>query len=128
MLKVTVAGRLGRDAQFRTLQDGTGICSFAVAADVGFGEKKKTYWVDVAKFGKGAEGLSKILRKGASVAVVGELGTREHEGKTYLQCRADDITILGGAQGGSQRDDYQQARKPSPQPAYDDMDDSIPFD
>lgn len=128
MLKVTVAGRLGRDAQFRTLQDGTGICSFAVAADVGFGEKKKTYWVDVAKFGKGSEGLSKILRKGSSVAVTGELGTREHEGKTYLQCRADDITILGGSQGGGQREDYQQSRKPAPTAAYDDLDDShIPF-
>jgi single-strand DNA-binding protein len=128
MLKVTVAGRLGRDAEFRTMQDGTGICNFAVAADVGFGDKKKTYWVDVAKFGKGSEGLSKILRKGASVAVTGELGTREHQGKTYLQCRADDITILGGAQGGGQRDNYDQGRKPSPQPAYDDLDDSdIPF-
>ena len=127
MLKVTVAGRLGRDAEYRTLQDGTGICSFAVAADVGFGDKKKTYWVDVAKFGKGAEGLSKILRKGSSVAVTGELGTREHQGKTYLQCRADDLTILGGGQGGGQRDDYQQARKPSPAPAHDDLDDDIPF-
>jgi single-strand DNA-binding protein len=128
MLKVTVAGRLGRDAEFRTMQDGTGICNFAVAADVGFGDKKKTYWVDVAKFGKGAEGLSKILRKGASVAVTGELGTREHQGKTYLQCRADDITILGGGQGGGQRDNYDQGRKPSPQPAHHDLDDSeIPF-
>lgn len=131
MLKVTVAGRLGRDAEYRTLQDGTGICSFAVAADVGFGDKKKTYWVDVAKFGKGAEGLSKILRKGSSVAVTGELGTREHQGKTYLQCRADDLTILGGVQGGGQgggqRGDYQQARKSSAAPAHDDLDDDIPF-
>ena len=127
MLKITVAGRLGRDAEFRTMQDGTGICNFAVAADVGFGDKKKTYWVDVAKFGKGSEGLSKILRKGASVAVTGELGTREHQGKTYLQCRADDITILGGAQGSGQRDNYQQERKPSPQPAHDDLNDDIPF-
>lgn len=131
MLKVTVAGRLGRDAEYRTLQDGTGICNFAVAADVGFGDKKKTYWVDVAKFGKGAEGLSKILKKGSAVAVTGELGTREHQGKTYLQCRADDLTILGGGQGGNhgggQRNDYQQDRKPNSTPAYANLDDEIPF-
>ena len=98
MLRVTVAGRLGRDPQLRRAGD-TDVCGFAVAADVGFGDRKQTYWVDVSKWGKGAEGLSRILRKGTAVAVIGELTTREHDGKTYLQCRADDVTILGGTAG-----------------------------
>lgn len=127
MLKVTVAGRLGRDAQSKTTQGGHDLCSFSVAADVGFGENKQTYWVDVTKWGKGATGLAGILRKGSAVAVTGELTTREHEGKTYIQCRADDVTILGtpgnagGNAGGSQG---QQAGGGS---NYDDLDDSVPF-
>jgi single-strand DNA-binding protein len=120
MLKVILAGRLGRDAQFKTLQDGTGRCSFAVACDVGFGERKQTYWVDVTKWGKGAEGLTRYLTKGTSVAVVGELSTREHEGKTYLQCRADDVTIQGG--GGQRQEPTGGAQAPS-----DALDDDIPF-
>ena len=95
MLQITIAGRLGRDAEYKQTQGGNELCSFSVAADVGYGDNKQTYWVDVTRWGKGAKGLSEILRKGSAVAVTGELTTREHNGKTYLQCRADNVTILG---------------------------------
>lgn len=123
MLRVTVAGRLGRDPQLRRAGD-TDVCGFAVAADVGFGDRKQTYWVDVSKWGKGAEGLSRILRKGTAVAVIGELTTREHDGKTYLQCRADDVTILGSTAGS----DTGERKQPydSGQDRYED-DSDIPF-
>lgn len=103
MLKVIIAGRLGKNAEHRTTQGGTDVCSFSVATDVGWGENKHTVWVDVAKFGKGAEGLTRYLTKGTSVTVVGDLSTREHEGKTYLNCRADDISLQGSgkSEGGS---------------------------
>lgn len=128
MLKVIIAGRLGRDAQHKQTQGGTDLCSFSVAADVGYGENKQTYWVDVTKWGKGSEGLARILRKGSSVTVIGELSTREHDGKTYLQCRADDVTIQGGT------GDNRSERKPDGSQGHagafqgDDLDDdSIPF-
>ena len=129
MLKVTIAGRLGKNAVHRTTQSGTDICNFSVAADVGWGDNKTTYWVDVSKFGKGAEGLSKILDKGSAVAVTGDLSTREHDGKTYLQCRADEVTLLGGSQGGGQRsnasDDGWVGQAPQ---GYDDLGgDSVPY-
>lgn len=121
MLKVILAGRLGRDAQHKTTQGGTDLCSFAVACDVGFGDNKQTYWVDVTKWGKGAQGLTNILRKGSAVTVIGELSTREHDGKTYLQCRADDVSIQGGTQRQEQSGQSQGA------PPADDLDDTIPF-
>ncbi len=120
MLKAILAGRLGRDAQHKTLQDGTDLCSFAVACDVGYGDRKQTYWVDVTRWGKGAQGLAGILRKGSSVAVTGELSTREHNGKTYLQLRADSVTILGGKPEGQRQEPRQEA-------APADLDDEIPF-
>lgn len=124
MLKVIIAGRLGRNAEHRRTQDGTDICSFPVACDVGWGDNKRTLWLDVAKFGKGAEGLSKHLRKGDAVSVVGDLTTREHEGKTYLNCRADEITLQGSPnKGGNQSQDSGQ-RQQTPV----DLDDEIPFD
>jgi len=84
MLNITVAGRLGRDAEYKQTQQGQEVCSFAVAADVGFGDRKQTYWVDVSRWGKGAKGLSEILRKGSAVAVTGELTLHENGGKTYI--------------------------------------------
>lgn len=128
MLKVIIAGRLGRNAEHRRTQDGTDICSFAVASDVGWGDNKRTIWVDVAKFGKGAEGLTKYLHKGDAVTVVGDLSTREHEGKTYLNCRADEVTLQGGSK---QSTDSGQSGGNTPSGGgsggYDDLDDSVPF-
>jgi single-strand DNA-binding protein len=95
MLQLSLAGNLGRNAEYRTTQGGDGLCSFSVATEIGFGERKQTVWVDVTRWGKGAESLSKILRKGSKVAVTGEMSLREHEGKTYVQCRADRVTIQG---------------------------------
>ncbi len=100
MIIVTLAGNLGRDAEFKTTQNGKELCSFSVAATVGFGNDKTTIWVDVSRWGAGAKGLSGILHKGSKVTVSGELSTREHNGKTYLQCRADHVTVQGDAPGG----------------------------
>lgn len=131
MLILTLAGNLGRDAEHKTTQNGTELCTFSVGVSTGYGENKATTWVDVTKWGKGSEGLARILRKGSKVAVSGEMSTREHNGKTYIQCRADHVTVQGTPQGGERRepdgsqghaggfggDSYPQG----------DLDDDIPF-
>lgn len=128
MLQLSIAGRCGRDAQYKQTQGGNELCSFTVAADVGFGDNKQTVWVDCTRWGKGAEGLSKHLLKGAAVAVTGEMSLREHDGKTYVQCRADRVTLLGGrgeSKGGGSSD--WGAPKKDAAPVADDLDDDIPF-
>jgi len=102
MLTITLAGNTGRDAEYRTT-DNSEYCRFTVAADTGFGDRKVTTWVDVTKWGKGSEGLARILRKGSKVAVSGEMSLREHNGKTYVQCRADHVAVLG-TPGDNRRD------------------------
>lgn len=123
MLNLSLAGNLGRDAEHKTTQSGQELCSFAVAVNVGFGENKTTVWVDCTRWGKGAEGLARILRKGSKVAVCGELSMREHNGKTYLQCRADNVTVQGTPDGGQRSE---PAKQPAGGWAADDSED-IPF-
>lgn len=109
MLHVIIAGNLGKDAVAKSTQNGKDFCSFPVAATIGWGDKKQTIWIDVTKWGEGSQGLAKLLRKGSKVTVIGELSTREHDGKTYLQCRATDVALQGdspgssGSQGGAGR-------------------------
>lgn len=124
MLQLSIAGRTGRDAEYKQTQGGTDLCRFTVAADVGFGDNKQTVWVDVTRWGKGAEGLAKHLPKGSSVAVTGEMSLREHNGKTYVQCRADRVTLLGskGEQRGEAKRGYED-----PRAGHDDDDSDIPF-
>jgi len=129
MLTVTIAGNLGRDAEHKSTNNSE-LCSFPVAASVGYGDNKQTYWVDVTKWGKGSEGLTRILRKGSKVTVSGELTMREHNGKSYLQCRADHVAIQGtpnGNSGGGGSGGSGGGATPDNGPPTDDLDDDIPF-
>ncbi len=125
MLLLTIAGNTGRDAEYKTTQNGKSFCSFPVAASVGYGDNKQTVWVDVTRWGEGAQGLSRLLTKGTKVTVTGELSTREHNGKTYLQCRADHVALQGGRGDGSQGAPVEPQR--TGRQVEEELDDSIPF-
>ncbi len=138
----TFSGNLGRDCKVNNV-GGTAVCNFAVAAKSGYGDKEQTMWVDCALWGKQAESrLTDYLLKGKKVTVSGELGTREHEGKTYLTCRVNSIDLNGDSGSGSaggyqaQPQQSQQAvrgtnvQQPNPQGQQGqggDFDDDIPF-
>lgn len=127
----TFTGNLGSDCRTGNA-GGTAVVNFAVAVKSGWGDKAQTLWIDCALWGKQAESrLPEFLLKGQQVAVSGELGSREHEGKTYLTCRASNVDLIGGANGGAspapQAAPVQQAA-PAPAPAAkDDFDEDIPF-
>ena len=95
MIVATFPGNLGKDC--RVSQVGTQcVCNFPVAAKSGFGDRQQTIWVDCALWGKQAESkLVEYLVSGQGVVVSGQLGTKEHEGKTYLTCRVTDIELAG---------------------------------
>lgn len=93
---IVIAGRLGKDAELRRTQDGTAVLNFTVAVDDGYGERKGTLWFDCSLFGKRGEALEPHLSKGNAVTVSGDLGKREHDGKTYLTVRVSELTMQGG--------------------------------
>jgi single-strand DNA-binding protein len=128
MKNVTIAGGLGKDADLRTTQNGDKVLGFSVAVDDRNGKEKTTIWFDCSLFGKRAEALAQYLTKGTRVAVSGDLGKREYEGKTYLTVKADQVTLLGGGRSedsGHQRQDSGYGAAPAG--GRDDMDDEIPF-
>lgn len=129
MQNITIAGRLGRDAEVRSTQNGDSVCSFSVAVDYRAGKEKATNWYRVSLWGKRGEGLAQYLTKGTTVAVSGEFSTSEYEGKTQLNVRASEITLLGGNRDEGQREAPRStgngggyASRPS-----DDLGDDIPF-
>lgn len=102
MKNLTIAGGIGKDAVTRTTQGGDKVTSWSVAVDDRQGQDKRTLWFDCSLWGKRGEALSQYLTKGTRVAVSGDLSTREHEGRTYLTLRADQVTLLGGGQDRQQ--------------------------
>jgi single-strand DNA-binding protein len=122
MMTVTIAGNIGRDAELRRTQDGTQVAGFSVAVEARAGREKVTQWFDVSLWGTRADALAGYLTKGTRVCVSGTLGTREHNGKTYLTVRANEITLMGGGN----RDGGAPAGG-APSGGVPDLDDSIPF-
>ena len=122
-------GNLGKDCRMGTAGNST-VCNFNVAVKSGYGDKEQTLWIDCALWGKQAESrLPEYLLKGQQVAVSGELGSREHEGKTYLTCRVNSVDLVGGKSDSTPA--ASQPSAPAPQPSSqapaDDWSDDIPF-
>ena len=125
MKAITIAGNVGKDAVIRATQGGDKITGWSVAVEDGFGQNKRTLWFDCSWFGGRGEKVAQYLTKGSKVTVSGDFSTREHDGKTYLQVRVNDVTLQGGKPEG-QRDDRQQDQR-APAGRAADMDDEIPF-
>ena len=119
-------GRVGRNAESRATQSGTQVLNWSLAVDSGYGDNKTTMWLDCALWGERGAKLAQYILKGHRLGVHGELGTREHEGKTYLTLRVVDVTLIQPREGA-------QDNRPAPHqaaratPAQEDMDDDIPF-
>lgn len=124
-------GRIGKDAVTRHTGNGEPVTGFSVAIDSGFGDKKTTIWLDCSAWGKRHEGVAPYLVKGSQVFVQGEIGTREHDGKTYITLRIADLKLVGGKQTGESQAPRQERAAPSRSQAdashADVSDDDIPF-
>lgn len=130
-------GRVGgKDAVTRYTQAGKPVTGWSLAVDNGFGDNKQTIWLDCSLWGDRGEKVAEYITKGSQLGVSGELGTREHEGKTYLTLRVAEVTLIGGkpeagggssgAKGGApQRERPQRATAPKEDHVY--ADDDIPF-
>lgn len=143
MNKITFSGRVVADAEVRFTPGGQPVCSFRVASDVGFGDKKTTNWFQCQVWGNRGESLSPMLTKGTPVTIFGTLTLREWQDKDGLKrispdVRVDEVALHGKRDdSGAQNTNHapQQRSEPAPQrysppqqpPHPADLDDSIPF-
>ena len=145
MINVTVAGRLGKDAELRQASNSQ-VCSFSVAGDTGFGDRKQSHWFNCSLWGNQGAALQQYLRKGQQVTVIGEYSEREYEGKQYKELRVNSIELQGGGQSqnqppqNNQSNPYGQQGQPQSQQGFNNqmsqapqtmantvVDESIPF-
>jgi single-strand DNA-binding protein len=89
-----IAGTVGKDAALRHTQAGDAVLGFSVAVKERVKGEDQTLWVDCSLFGKRADALSQYITKGTRIAVSGQAGVRQHEGKAYMTLRAADLTLL----------------------------------
>lgn len=109
MQTITIAGRIGRDAETRTAGSDT-VTGFTVAVDQRNGRDKTTNWWRVSIWGKRGEALVQYLRKGDNITVSGEFSLTEYDGKPQLNIRANEVALQGG-----QKAERQEGRQQSQQ-------------
>lgn len=119
---------LGRDAELRYTPSGTPLLNFAAAYDVGFGNDKKTQWIDCTIFGKKAEALSNYLTKGKQVQIsardvcIETWQKQDGSGQGFkLACTVDDVKFCrdGQSRQPPQQGSYGQApQQATAQPNY----------
>lgn len=107
MQKITISGRLGRDAAIRERQNGSKVISFTVAVNSRYRNVEKTSWYDVSAFNYDRyKNMVEYLTKGSAVLVTGDLDADLETGSDGItRCRrnimADSIEFNGGGTSGN---------------------------
>ena len=97
MLKTTVIGNIGGDAEIRPTKSGKNYVAFSVAHDKG--REQPTTWVRVAWFGGVDHPLLRFLKKGAKLAVTGDLSVtaymdRAGQPSVGMDLFADSVDVV----------------------------------
>lgn len=86
--KVILMGRLTKAPELRTTNNGTNVTTFTIAVDTGYGEDKKTDFINCVAWKKTADFVAKYFSKGQMIIVLGRISTRTYEdkngGKKYV--------------------------------------------
>jgi single-strand DNA-binding protein len=107
MISATISGRITKDATMRQAGN-SDVCSFGIASNKKIKGEDHPTFVDVSIFGKRGETLCQFLTKGSFVVVSGEMSTRMHNEKLYIQLDCQNVDLgpkQGGASGGQRRDE-----------------------
>lgn len=127
--RVCITGNLTRDPELRSTSAGTSVLRFGVAVSDRRQNRQTGEWEDIPNyvdcivFGNRADALSRILAKGAKVAVEGKLRysqwERDGQRRSKLEVAVDEVELMQrDRQGG-----YGQQRQAQPELC----DESIPF-
>ena len=115
--RVTLLGNLGADPDLKVSQGGTTVLRIRLATTERYLNKDKewkdqTEWHRIVVFGKRAEALGRILKKGSQIMVLGSLKTSsyEKEGQKHYSTDiiANEVVLCGskpGGGGGARNDD-----------------------
>lgn len=120
--KTIIIGRLGQSPRFSTSKSGTSVCSFSMAVDTGYGDRKVTDWFSVTVFGKTAENCNRYLQKGSLVNVEGVVHLHKYQGKdgaekSCLELVGNAVTFLSSRQETqAMQGQSQEQVNPMPQP------------
>ena len=124
-------GRTTKDIELRYTQDNTAVGTFSLAVDTGYGDNKKTAFLNCVVFKNSAESMEKYVKKGAKIIVQAEVNQNTYTDKEGKQRSSIDFVIRSWefAESKSQGTSGQQTKPSFNGPAdangFMNIDDSI---
>jgi len=112
--QVTLMGNLTRDPELRNTPNGQSVCSFSLALNRSYKAAdgnwtEVTDYVDIVAWGPLGERVAQYLTKGRPALVSGRLQSssweKDGQKRSKVEVVANDVTFLGGREGGSQASD-----------------------
>jgi single-strand DNA-binding protein len=102
MIKLIVSGRVGQDAELKSVGDTT-VCSFSVAHTekvYGTNPKETTIWISCSVWGERAVKLAPFITKGTYIVVEGSGGVNAYtqkngEAAAVINCRVTSLEFGG---------------------------------
>lgn len=91
MLKGTIIGHLGKDAEIKKGKNDKEFVKFSIASTEKKGDKEETTWVDVIT---GAVKLQPHLTKGKQVYVSGDMAVSSYNDKPQITISNPEIKLL----------------------------------
>ena len=139
MNKCYFTGRTTKDIELRYTQDNKAFGKFSLAVESGYGENKKTSFLNMTAFGKTAETLEKYATKGTKLILECQANQNKYTDKNGNQVTSVDFTVLNfefAESKNSNQDNSSSVPKPNPS-AYvsndgfmnipDGIDEELPF-
>ena len=127
--KVILMGRLTKDVELRHTSDGKPVCSFTLAVDNGYGENKKTDFINCVAWQKTAEFVKNWFGKGRMMIVIGRIGTRSWEDNDGKKHYATEV-VASEVGFGESKGATEQAAPKSPEEEFAPLignDEDLPF-
>lgn len=129
--KVILMGRLTREPELRHLETDKSVCGFTIAIDNGYGDNKRTDFVNCVAWNKTAEFISKYFAKGRMIIVIGRIATRSWETqdghKRYVTEVIANEVNFGETKAARQTGTQQSMQDDNGFIPLDENDDDLPF-
>lgn len=121
MNRCIFVGRTTRDIELRYTQaNNTAVAKFSIAVDSGYGDNKKISFLNMTAWGKSAETLERLARKGTKLIVECQAVQNQYKDKNGNNVNTVDFTVQNWEFAESKNASQQNTQeRPQPMPQTD---------
>ncbi|MBX2815941.1 MAG: single-stranded DNA-binding protein [Saprospiraceae bacterium] len=104
MNRVQLIGNLGKDVETKELSSGNKLAKVSIATNETYSkngvQESKTYWHNLVAWGKTAELMADLCKKGSQVAIQGKLTNRDYQDENgnkriFTEVIVDEFYLVG---------------------------------